>query len=78
MSQTNTQRSHPRWPVLIWCRLRAEHRGLGGRQVLRGRRDRRFGFQFLADAAQFNEAQCVIVETSDSSSYLHATARFYP
>ena len=33
--------------------------GLGGRQVLHGGRDNlRSGFQFFADAAQFNEAQC--------------------
>jgi hypothetical protein len=36
--------------------------GLGGPQVLHGRRDLRFGFRFLANAAQFNEAQCGIVE----------------
>jgi hypothetical protein len=32
--------------------------GLGGPHVLHGGRDLRVGFQSLADAAQFNEAQC--------------------
>ena len=32
--------------------------GSGGPNVLHGRCDLRIGFQFLADAAQFNEAQC--------------------